>query len=71
MLRHAFDNSGCGFDGLHAAHGQAVEPDHGARLAANVCLGAVGLLIGQRKPMQKLVERCLPTIKAIQQVRAR
>ena len=70
VLWNAFDHSGRCCCWVDTADGKAVKPNHRPAIATHIGLGTVGLLIDQRKSLQKLVERSLATIKGLDSVRA-
>jgi hypothetical protein len=49
---------------IDTADRQAVEAHHHVALAADVGLGAVGLLVDERVALQELVQRGLPAVEA-------
>ena len=65
VLRDAFDHSVRGCCRFDTANCQTVEADHDTRLATDVGLCAVGLLIDQRETLQELIECGLAAIEGI------
>ena len=69
VLWNAFDHTRCRIGRLHTTNRQAVEANDRARMAAHVGLGTVGLLVDERKALQKLVQCALATVKGLNSVR--
>ena len=65
VLWNAFGHTRCRTGRLNATHGQTVETNDRTRMATHVGLRAVGLLIDERKALQKLVQCRLTTIKGL------
>ena len=65
VLWDAFDHTRCRMRWHHTTNRQTVETNDRARMAAHVGLGTIGFLVDERKPLQKLIQCALATIKGV------
>ena len=68
LLRDAFDHAGSGSCWFGTADCQTVEAHHNTRVAANIGLRAVRLLVDQRESLQELIECGLAAVKGLDRI---